>query len=245
MVPRRTFQITQKYKVKESNFPKEMRIIIDVALHPGPSHMLAVHGPPDPKEKSFTELPVQMYPVHALYVAAHCAKLAPFPPQINTPEGVSEGREFILPVVFVFSSSPTTFPLLLEYLYRKKANILFARLIRLSKPPAKIPGLNKQEQLAISLGTLGSRPQVTQILHTLNGFWENTCSLGVYDNDLWTAIDSARNVVLMAMALLHGRLDTKEVIKAAAESLDCELDSDSESDSDDSSDDRPVVILYH
>lgn len=159
-----------------------------------------------------------MFPVHSLVLAANCAKLAPFPPQIVPTEGVSGEREFTLPIVSIFPSSHVDFPHLLEYIYLKRPGVIFARILRLVSP-AVIPPPEEQENLARYLAGSHPPPQLSEVLHTLTGVWDNACCLGVYDDELWDVFDIIRKVVLMAMAIRHGRLDTLESIKTAAAAL--------------------------
>ncbi|KAE9386143.1 hypothetical protein BT96DRAFT_1006386 [Gymnopus androsaceus JB14] len=103
-------------EVNNASLPKELAVIVnDLTATNYPMHMLAIYAPL-PKSASQASIPkteVKLYPVPALLMASHCARLGPFPPspttdQISTP--ASNPNTITLPVCPMCLPSPETFP---------------------------------------------------------------------------------------------------------------------------------------
>lgn len=226
------YQATHDYTFKaESDNPVTVRIVVNDASSVGPTHFLVVYGPQNPLVPyPRVHMTIDSYPVHSLVFAAHCANLPIFPPQIDPPEG-SSTREFILPTVKISLRHPKMFPILMEYLYLKRTDLLFCRLLGLRSPPAlNIHRLDDQEQFARILGNILPTPNLISHMCSVCGFKENACSLGVYDDGLWAVIDAAYRIMLMTYAIRQGTRDTLPSIKAGLAALDRELESTEDSE---------------
>lgn len=228
------YQVLRKYTAKDKDLlsrgtlPREISIIVEDMASVLPTHMMAIHGPP-PKNATDSKTKVTLFPVHSLILAAHCAKLPPFPPS-NTESSSSEAnppsREVELPVRPLFLHSPKTFPILLEYLYLKRTDVLLRHLIPNMLPATPMDKPEQQESFARVLGTKFSVQGLIQHMTIVHGMWQNACALGVYDDELWNVMDLAWKVLLMSLAVCTGKPETLESIKAAATALEAEHESD-------------------
>ena len=41
----------------------------------------------------------------------------------------------------------------------------------------------------------------------VNGLWRNVCALGIFDSGIWETIDTAWEVLLLALGMATGNLD--------------------------------------
>ncbi|KAF5384418.1 hypothetical protein D9615_003213 [Tricholomella constricta] len=218
--------------------PKELNIVVHDLTTALPSHMVAVYGPapknpsPSPSTSSSTPAPkrkVTLYPVHSLYLAAHCARLPPFPPtstSTSTPT-VAPGASsvsYTVPVRPLCLPSPGTYPRLSAYLYTKRTDTLLASLLPTPPPasllqfpsspspsPSSSPSPEEQEQeqehrkhlipYAHRLAQTYTPQALLQHALLVHGLWQNTCALGIFEDGLWDVIDRAWKVLLCAIAL--------------------------------------------
>ena len=109
---------------------------------------------------------VTMYPTHSLILASHCADLPVLPPSCPSS---STPTTATVPVVCLSLPSPPTFPLLHCYLYTKDAAHLSSALLSPSEP---------MRQVAL-----------------VSGVWSNAYALGVVDDNLYTVLDKAWELV--------------------------------------------------
>ncbi|KAE9398157.1 hypothetical protein BT96DRAFT_786145, partial [Gymnopus androsaceus JB14] len=203
-------------EVNSAALPKELAVIVnDLTATDYPTHMLAVYAPVPKKSEnaspaSLPKTEVKLYPVHALFMASHCARLGPFPPspitdEVSTP--LSTPSTITLPVRPMCLPSPETFPLLLHYLYLRRQEVLFDAFLPTEPSPEFVEDCNSDEHvisLAKDLGTKFNASTLLKHAKVIQGLWSNACALGVFDEGLWAAIDSCYEVLLNALAIGTG-----------------------------------------
>ncbi|KAE9403695.1 hypothetical protein BT96DRAFT_814629 [Gymnopus androsaceus JB14] len=197
-------------EVNSASLPKELAVIVnDLTATNYPTHMLAVYAPV-PKNASRASIPqteVKLYPVHALLMASHCARLGPFAPSPTTdqiPTPASNPSTITLPVRPMCLPSPETFPVLLNYLYLRRQEVLFDAFLPTGLSFEFVDNCNSTEHV-ISLGKdFGTKFNASTLLRhvkVIQGIWSNACVLGVFDEGLWAAIDSCYEVLLNVLAI--------------------------------------------
>ncbi|GLB39933.1 hypothetical protein LshimejAT787_0704430 [Lyophyllum shimeji] len=209
--------------------PKELSIVVHDLTTALPSHMLAVYGPA-PKNPSPTapKRKVTLYPVHSLYLAAHCARLPPFPPSLAPAPPVAPGAtsvQYTVPVRPLCLPSPATYPRLSSYLYTKRTGALLASLLP-SPPPAGLLSPSASDSTTTTT-TTATREYATLLAQTytpqallqhallVHGLWQNVCALGIFDDGVWEVIDAAWRTLLAGIALGTGA-DVECVLGAAS-----------------------------
>ncbi|KXN91551.1 hypothetical protein AN958_00537 [Leucoagaricus sp. SymC.cos] len=232
------FTVLRKSTVKDKDvlskgtLPREVSIIVDDMASVMPTHMLAVHGPSESHgDSKDSKAKVTLFPVHSIIMAAHCANLPPFPPENEETEGKSS-REIELPVRPLLLPSPKTFPFLLQYLYLRQPEGLLRYFLSTEVAVLFIDKLQHHDSLARMMATKFSTGGLLQHMTVVHGMWQNACSLGVYDDDLWRAIDFAWKVLLMSLAISTGKTDVLESIRAAETALGDEQEPEESSKSD-------------
>jgi len=192
--------------------PKELGILIHDLSAALPSHMLAVYGPPSPKQP-IERRKVTLYPAHSLIFAAYCSKLPPFPPAgVPSPSQPSAPPELNVPVRPLCLPSPHTYPQLSCFLYTKRADILLQSLMP-CLPPASLAQRQEKEtspqssqlvEFAAKLAGTYTTQALLQHTMTVHGLWQNVCALGIFDDGLWETVDLAWQILLTAIAIGTG-----------------------------------------
>ncbi|KAI0634346.1 hypothetical protein C8Q77DRAFT_1111196 [Trametes polyzona] len=164
---------------------------------------------------------VPLFPVSALVLTAHCSLLPPLP-QGHPPAG--RRVALTLPLVPLTIPSPETFPLLHAYLHTMRADTLLTSLLpalasiipSMTTPPGHAAGkqvyvaqfssekLLRFSRVLVSAvykrgGPQGALGALMAHVKHINGLWQNVCALGVFDAELWGAMDLAWEIVLAAM----------------------------------------------
>lgn len=203
-------------EVDSASLPKELTVVVnDLAATNYPTHMLAVYAPVPKKAENASATPmpkteVKLYPVHALLIASHCAKLGALPPSPITNQvfpPASTPRTVTIPVRTMCLPSPETFPVLLTYLYLRRQEVLFDAFLPTEPPSEFINDCTSEEQiisLAKNLGTKFGASVLLRRAKFIQGIWSNACVLGLFDEGLWAAIDSCYEVLLNALAIGTG-----------------------------------------
>ena len=156
-----------------------------------PTHLLAVHAKPATR--------VSLFPVHAIILAAHCARLPPFPPSSSrTP--AEAGSKITFPVTPFFIPNPETFPIILHYLYTKRVDRLFSALLPLPLQSGK-PSIDELSRTYSSTFTVQALLYHAARVH---GLWSNVAALGIFDERLSQVIEVAWDVLLKALAVSTG-----------------------------------------
>ncbi|KAJ7448292.1 hypothetical protein B0H11DRAFT_2247880 [Mycena galericulata] len=193
--------------------------------HPSyPTHALAVHA--TSSSKSSAPAPgesASLFPVHAVVLAAHCAKLPRLPPA--APPSRS-GSALTLPVLPLALPSPHAFAILHPWMYTHRLDAALGALLPLPPPPSSTgspprtpPPPTLRTRTTLLLAALASPPTLHALAAHLcataganlsallahaghvKELWQDLVALGVYDPALWDALDLAWEVVLGALNL--------------------------------------------
>ncbi|KAJ8454727.1 hypothetical protein ONZ45_g19188 [Pleurotus djamor] len=176
-----------------------------------PTHVLAIA----PSKPSASQSPdtLTMVPTHALVLASQCA-LLPRLPASSSASAPQNSTQLHLPVIPVSLPSPAAFHVLHPFLYTHNLGTLLASLLPLPKSFTQAPGFGGD----LIKHTLGSGQKLhelsvylCQASHSLSALtthaahvkelWQDCVALGIYDVELWDAMDLAWEVVLGAMNL--------------------------------------------
>jgi hypothetical protein len=172
----------------KNRLPDELEILVNNIAQP-PTHLMAVYGS---KKTLAKPTAVKLYPVHAIVFAANCARLPtlkrPAPHRSQTVQ--ARVQRLCLP-------APRLFPHVSTFLYTKQASILFSEpfLPRVFNPSRYTPA-----EFAAELGLKCSSQALIKHIATVHGFWQNVCALGIFDQDLWIAMDLVWHILLAALA---------------------------------------------
>ncbi|KAJ7824756.1 hypothetical protein B0H14DRAFT_3110858 [Mycena olivaceomarginata] len=180
-----------------------------------PTHALAIGLPVSKSSPSAADAPQAVFPVHAVVLAAHCAKLPRLPPA-SPPS--SRSSSITLPVLPLALPSPQAFAILHAYMYTHRIDAALGALLPL--PPAFLASLAAAQDPSAALAAALAQPSTRHALsaHLLAAagtslsalmahaghvkeLWQDMVALGVYDPALWAAVDLAWEVVLGAMNL--------------------------------------------
>jgi hypothetical protein len=160
-----------------------------------------------------------LYPTHSLVLAAHCVKLPSLPASRSS--GPSNSA-LALPVVPLSVPDVASFAHLHTFLHTKRADILLAALLptlQASLPRASAASgsthrnytaqftsenlLRLAQALASTAfaqgGSHGAMQTIMAHVKGVSNLWKNTCSLGVFDTELWAVIDLAYEICLTAL----------------------------------------------
>ena len=190
-----------KVNSSKDKLPKELSIIVNDATAILPTHMLAIFGKPSGGPRKVT-----LYPVHSLVLASQCANLPKFPSALPAPLQESGQQEVEVPVFSICLPSPPSYPHLSRYLYTKQVDLLLRAFLPGSPPPSF---LDNRDRLLVPFATDLASTFTLQTLakHAINlhGLWQNVCALGIFDDDLWDAIDVMWQTLLTALAVATGK----------------------------------------
>ncbi|KAB5595204.1 Clp1-like protein [Ceratobasidium theobromae] len=167
-----------------------------------PSHVLCVVNPQ-------SKQPGQLLPVHALIYAAQCSNF----PRLSraAPHVDAQSKCARLAVVPLYVPSPATFSILNSYLYTKRPERLLSTLAPLSSGAlASIPiGEQGPTNTVAALGRAMSDafPPAKLVEHAavVHGLWGNVMTLGVDDEVLWWALETAWEIITTAIAIASGQ----------------------------------------
>ncbi|EPQ50522.1 hypothetical protein GLOTRDRAFT_50449 [Gloeophyllum trabeum ATCC 11539] len=171
--------------------------------HSAPTHVLAVASAGNAAPN------VTLIPTHHLVLAAHCANVPGLPRSAP-----SNGGRVMLPVVPFTVPSASTFAILHSYLYTKRLDSLLNALLPLPahfvpstlQSAAQIHGDARKRAAQHVAATLGySADHLARYVGLVHSLWKNIVSLGVYDKELWQALDLAWDVVVNAVYMANGR----------------------------------------
>ncbi|KAJ7734796.1 clp1-like protein [Mycena maculata] len=182
-----------------------------------PTHVLALSPAPQKGARDEPPAAATLFPVHALVLAAHCAKLPALPPAAAPQQ--QRPAALALPLLPLALPSPPAFAILHAWMYTGRLDAALASLLPL--PPPFLATLATSPQDAHqALGTTRASPQALHLLaahlYTAAGgnlsslmshaghvrdLWADMVALGVYDPTLWEAVDVCWEVVLAALNL--------------------------------------------
>ncbi|KZV99041.1 hypothetical protein EXIGLDRAFT_746365 [Exidia glandulosa HHB12029] len=161
---------------------KKLDVIVEDDM---PTHMLAVWS------KSQAARQVKLFSAHDVLFAATCAHLPPLP---ASKQRALVGTEDKLPVVTLCIPHLPTFGILHEYLYTHDINRLLVSLLP-THTAAGVPIPPSPQAYANAC----SRHVLMQHIGSVHGLWSNACALGVFDEELWNAIDKSWALLLAAL----------------------------------------------
>lgn len=173
--------------------PKELTVAFNPALSVPPTHVFAVCRDPD-AQKPGDIPPADLYAVHDLVFAAHCARLLT---ATILPASAPSGNPVTIPVVPLQLPFPACFPLLLEYLYLREEDTLRSRLLRLDRADAAPPS-------AATIAATMDHELIFDHLATVYNLYANACRLGLYDDGFWSAIETSWSTLRRAYAICRG-----------------------------------------
>lgn len=187
-----------------------------------PTHVVAVSSS---KSASHSD-PLSLFPIHAIVLASHCAKIPPLPPTL-----LSNPGSVCLPVLPLVLPSAAAFSLLYSYMYNHKIDYLlscllpfpswFLQAVATSTSPhsSSSSGSDALKEILASPQDMrslssylcenseGSLQAITVHAAHVKELWQNCVALGMgmgNSIELWDALDVAWEVVLGAMALAAG-----------------------------------------
>ncbi|KAJ7430166.1 hypothetical protein FB451DRAFT_966695, partial [Mycena latifolia] len=183
-----------------------------------PTHVLAIaaaiKGTPPP------DAPSAIFPVHAIILAAHCAKIPRLPP--HPQPRASPSAAVTLPVLPLTLPSPQAFCILHAFMYTRHLDAALASLLPM--PPAFLESLSSSGSdaptpavvIAAALNTPAVRYTLASHLCASSGgnlssllahaghvkeLWKDMVALGMYEPALWDLLDLAWEVVQGAIDL--------------------------------------------
>jgi hypothetical protein len=172
-----------------------------LALAPGPAtptHILALTSA---SGKSSPAAALTLHAAHHLVLLAHCAQLPALPP--------ASSKSGAAPVVLLAVPAPDAFAPLHAFLYAHDTPALLGALLGLAVPASALAGPSSgtaaHAQLAGSLAhglvraAGADAARLMAAARRVNGCWRNACALGVFDLELWDALDLAWEAVLGAL----------------------------------------------
>ncbi|KAF8134174.1 hypothetical protein K438DRAFT_1539197, partial [Mycena galopus ATCC 62051] len=176
-----------------------------------PTHALAIAPSSSSGEH---DAPHAIFPVHAVVLAVHCAKIPCLPPSSRAP---SISAAVTLPVFRLALPSPQAFSILHAFMYTRRLDTALGTLLPM--PPAFLESLSastlqtSESVVAAALANPAVCHTLAAHLYSLSGsnlivhavhvkeLWQDMVALGMYDVALWSALDLAWEVVLGAMIL--------------------------------------------
>lgn len=177
--------------------PNELLVQFECTLEP-PTHILAV------RSKQNRNV-VTLFPIHALVMSTGCAHLPLLPYSPAVPPETAE-PQFTLPVVYLSLPSPELFPPILNFLYMRHTSVIFEELLPIEDSPTE-PVIEWSKRQAHKY----SREELLTNAQRIWGLWANASALGIFDDQLFTALEFAWEVGINALDLIfNGSTDSKE-----------------------------------
>ncbi|KDQ51685.1 hypothetical protein JAAARDRAFT_139870 [Jaapia argillacea MUCL 33604] len=185
----------------KARIPKSFQV---AASPSAPTHVLALAS------ASQSSSNITLIPTHHLVLAIHCSHMPSLP--ASKP---GSGSVLVVPMTV---PSASTFPILHNYLYTKRLDTLLNSMVQL--PPSFIPsgssssssGLShispdaiKRASHHLASSSMYSAEPLMRYVGIVNSMWKNVCALGVFERDLWQAMDIAWEIVLGAVAIVESR----------------------------------------
>ncbi|KAJ3561881.1 hypothetical protein NP233_g9925 [Leucocoprinus birnbaumii] len=151
-----------------------------------------------------------MFAVHALTLAANCARLPALPPSNPTP---SANGNLTLPVLPFTLPSPAAFHVVHQYLYTHRLDAVMTSLgfpasafqqnLTHQNVLSALQSPDTVHQLAVLLcqHTGGNLGKLTGLTARVKDLWQDMVSLGLYEIELWDTLDLAWEILLGALNL--------------------------------------------
>jgi hypothetical protein len=174
-----------------------------------------------PSSKHPTTDSVYLVPAHHIVLAANCAQIPRIP--ISRPQMRSSGK-LTVPVMPLVVPHAEAFAPLHAYLVSHRLDRLMSALLpvphsMLSHRGAAMRGGAPSSaagpfahisapQVATFLAASASGDKMSALMaltRSVSAIWRNACALGVFDRELWTALDFSWEVILGAMNMVATR----------------------------------------
>ncbi|KAJ7441238.1 hypothetical protein FB451DRAFT_1441438 [Mycena latifolia] len=179
-----------------SHLPLALTVPLRASAGPAPpsypTHALTIAAAPAKGSHLERDAPHAIFPVHAVVLAAHCAKLPHLLPM--PPPAPSRAASATLPILLLTLPSPQAFAILHAFLYTHRLAPALAALLPLpprSSSPSRMP--RSPPRSTAPPRAMRSRPTCE--------LWQDMVALSMYDAELWDALDLAWEVVLGALNL--------------------------------------------
>jgi len=179
-----------------------------------PTHILAVQSSPSSKHP--TTDTVFLVPTHHIVLAANCAHIPRIP--ISRPHTRSNGMRTV-PVMPLVVPHAEAFAPLHAFLISHRLDRLMGALLPV--PPSMLSMRGgaassaggpfahlSAPQIATFLAASASGDKMSALMaltRTVSAIWRNACALGIFDRDLWAALDFSWEVILGAMNMVATR----------------------------------------
>lgn len=179
-----------------------------------PTHILAVQSSPSSKHPTTDS--VFLVPTHHIVLAANCAHIPRIP--ISRPQMRSSGK-LTVPVMPLVVPHAEAFAPLHAYLIAHRLDRLMSTLLPV--PPSMLSTRGggtssaggpfahiSAPQIATFLAASASGDKMSALMaltRTVSAIWRNACALGIFDRDLWAALDFSWEVILGAMNMVATR----------------------------------------
>ncbi|KAF5350607.1 hypothetical protein D9756_008652 [Leucocoprinus leucothites] len=172
-----------------------------------PTHLLAISPA---KSSSPASDHVHIFAVHAITLAANCARLPALPPSNPIP---SVNGNLTLPVLPLTLPSPAAFHVIHQYLYTHRLDAVMTSLgfpasafqqnLTHQNVRAALQSPDALHQLAVRLcqHTSGNLGKLTALTARVKDLWQDMVSLGLYEQELWDTLDLAWEILLGALNL--------------------------------------------
>lgn len=171
-----------------------------------PTHVLAVHAckdTPAPRSRKVIALSI-----HSTILAAHCSRVPALPnptlPTTFDPIGAADASPHmhsrVVPLIPFAIPSPEMFPILEEYLCTQNSGKLLRAIVpALSEMGPVTTFSDLPEKLSCKLTSASLLSGALRVY----GLWQDACSLGVLNPQIWQVIDVAwrgyREALLLAV----------------------------------------------
>jgi hypothetical protein len=201
-----------------TRLPSELEVIVDDLVTDLPSHILAIV----PRASSSNGgRRIALHLTHSIVLGTHCASLPPNVFDRKAIRTVEDSTNLTVPVIPLSLPHVESFPLLHFYLYTKNHIGLITSLIQL--PPTALglvpsaAGMPKQStgDIAHKLARMFTPTALGDIVARTHGVWANACALGVYDDNLWTAIDFCWTLATEALKVVSNAQFPGQELKVA------------------------------
>ncbi|KAJ7594266.1 clampless1 Clp1 protein [Mycena floridula] len=190
------------------SLPDELAIMVsDMTSWEPPTHLMAIYGP---KKVPGQPTSVKLYPVHSIVLAANCARLPPLSAPVDKPSSFPQSslrsscpQQLMARVQPLCLPSPQTYPQLSAYLYTKRISIICSEPF-LPRCSQKFEPSQPSLSFAAELAQKYTGQSLLQHVSAIHGLWQNVCALGIFDDELWEAMDAIWSVLLTALAIGTG-----------------------------------------
>jgi hypothetical protein len=172
-----------------------------------PTHILAISSAKSSAAPNAEQ--VHLFPVHAIVLAANCARLPALPPSNPSPSSSS----VTLPVLPLSLPSPAAFHVVHQYLYTHRLDAVMTSLgfpssafnqnLTHQNVLSALQSPDTLHQLALLLcqHTGSNLGKLTGLTARVKDLWQDMVSLGLYENELWDTLDLAWEILLGALNL--------------------------------------------